>query len=139
MCCIWRGITAPLANPGSVLSQQLRPTIDDGSRVSFWSDLWIDLGPLKSTFPRIFALAVRKFGVVVDFGSFVIMFGFGIFNFVVISSIGRPTIGRPLLISLGMSKFILLGQINLGGVVVFDMVFPRTAKCGCFCLEGGPW
>ncbi|XVF38655.1 hypothetical protein REPUB_Repub20aG0121200 [Reevesia pubescens] len=42
--------------------------LGSGDRINFWSDDWVEYGTLKSRFPRIFALAIKKVGKVNEFG-----------------------------------------------------------------------
>ncbi|KAK3206960.1 hypothetical protein Dsin_021006 [Dipteronia sinensis] len=50
------------------LKDGLKIIIGNGRRANFWNEPWGKELPLKFSFPRIFALAVDKSGVVEDFG-----------------------------------------------------------------------
>ncbi|KAE8660450.1 hypothetical protein F3Y22_tig00116951pilonHSYRG00169 [Hibiscus syriacus] len=39
----------------------------DGTRIDFWVDHWTEVFSLKSSFPRIFTLALKKSGKIVEF------------------------------------------------------------------------
>lgn len=41
----------------------------NGLNAKFWTYDWMGMGSLKETFPRIFALAIVKQGLVANFGS----------------------------------------------------------------------
>ncbi|KAL4385238.1 hypothetical protein GQ457_15G008200 [Hibiscus cannabinus] len=57
-----------LDDQGSIFRSNLLLQVGDGKSVSFWNDTWACDQPLQSKFPRIFALAVKKSGMIVDFG-----------------------------------------------------------------------
>ncbi|KAE8724834.1 hypothetical protein F3Y22_tig00009840pilonHSYRG00059 [Hibiscus syriacus] len=40
----------------------------DGAKIEFWTDHWTDMFSLKSSFPRIFSLTLKKYGKIVEFG-----------------------------------------------------------------------
>ena len=42
--------------------------IGKGDKESFWNDVFVDYIPLKDSFPRIYALAVQKEGLIQNFG-----------------------------------------------------------------------
>ena len=52
-----------------VIKSRFLPVISNGEKADFWTDLGVDDRPLKEAFPRIFAFAVKRSGVVSDFGS----------------------------------------------------------------------
>ncbi|KAK3219242.1 hypothetical protein Dsin_013212 [Dipteronia sinensis] len=52
-----------------VLKEGLKIVIGDGSKANFWDMSSEDTIKIKVTCPRVYALAVRKHGVVRDFGS----------------------------------------------------------------------
>ncbi|KAK3218961.1 hypothetical protein Dsin_012931 [Dipteronia sinensis] len=52
-----------------ILIDCLKVFLGDGGRTKFWKDLKIDDIPLAEFFPRIYALAVNKSGVVGEFGA----------------------------------------------------------------------
>lgn len=71
---VWRNIVKPLVvvdESHSYLMDGLGYSLGNGVRISFWCHEWIDGVMLKFGFPRIFALANNKTGVVAEFGSFV--------------------------------------------------------------------
>ncbi|KAK2659185.1 hypothetical protein Ddye_005718 [Dipteronia dyeriana] len=57
--------------PGSfsakVCNEGLKVVVGCGDRVNFWADVWCVDSSLKEVFPRIFALAVNKSGVIKEF------------------------------------------------------------------------
>ncbi|KAE8698414.1 hypothetical protein F3Y22_tig00110597pilonHSYRG00143 [Hibiscus syriacus] len=68
---IWCGIVRPLSlsnvdsNP---FASHVHVRVGDGSSLDFWSDNWVNRSNLKTLFPRIFALAVKKEGKIREFG-----------------------------------------------------------------------
>ncbi|GMI89291.1 hypothetical protein HRI_002598400 [Hibiscus trionum] len=67
---VWRGIIRPLTNKDSVFSRNIHFSVGNGKRIKFWSETWIGNTPLKELFPRMYALAVNKSGVIAEFGHF---------------------------------------------------------------------
>lgn len=60
------------ANPGESgkwLIEAIGRKIRDGSKVSFWNDLWVGTTSLKDLFPRLFQMSNRKEGMVNELGS----------------------------------------------------------------------
>lgn len=51
----------------NLISTSSRTLIGDGSNTSFWMDNWTNIGGLSYIFPRIFALALVKFGPITNF------------------------------------------------------------------------
>lgn len=51
-----------------VIKHELRVLIGNGLNVAFWTDNWLGVWSLKSTYPRIFALAWVKVGLIANFG-----------------------------------------------------------------------
>ncbi|KAK3218259.1 hypothetical protein Dsin_012229 [Dipteronia sinensis] len=51
-----------------ILLECLKVLEGKGSRIKFWKDLKVDGVPLAVVFPRIYALAVNKTGMVSEFG-----------------------------------------------------------------------
>ncbi|GMJ01970.1 hypothetical protein like AT4G29090 [Hibiscus trionum] len=68
---VWKNIVSPLANPSSVVSQNLHLLVGNGENIQFWSDVWAGSAPLKDSFPRIYNLAIEKSGPIAKFGRFV--------------------------------------------------------------------
>ncbi|KAE8727738.1 hypothetical protein F3Y22_tig00005401pilonHSYRG00019 [Hibiscus syriacus] len=64
---VWRNISRPLADSEDPLIFYLRPAIGDGYSIDFWNDAWTKVQSLRLSFPRVFALAVKKEGKVSDF------------------------------------------------------------------------
>ena len=54
-----------------IIKEGFNSVVGSGESVSFWRELKWDSVPLNSAFPRIFALATNKVGVIREFGSFV--------------------------------------------------------------------
>ncbi|KAK9003028.1 hypothetical protein V6N11_060599 [Hibiscus sabdariffa] len=52
-----------------VLQDSSDRNVNDGRSILFWSDVWVGSFPLKSLFPRIFALSHNKKGKIAEFGS----------------------------------------------------------------------
>ncbi|KAK8695667.1 hypothetical protein V6N13_000818 [Hibiscus sabdariffa] len=65
---LWRNITAQLSVSESLFMQNIQFIVGDGRRIQFWTDHWIGPCNLSTSFPRIYALATRKQGVIADFG-----------------------------------------------------------------------
>lgn len=68
---MWKNIVKPLVVVSSInttLLDNIAYTLGNGKHIRFWTHEWIDGTVLKFSFPRIFALAVNKEGVVADFG-----------------------------------------------------------------------
>lgn len=55
----------------SLVSSEFRHLIRNGSNIDFWTDNWMGRGVLKIMFPRIFALATTKHGLISLFGHWV--------------------------------------------------------------------
>ncbi|KAK3220075.1 hypothetical protein Dsin_014045 [Dipteronia sinensis] len=55
----------------SLLQEGLKVVVGNGERARLWTDLLWDSIPLKSAFPRIFALAAIKDGLVKDYGKWI--------------------------------------------------------------------
>ena len=53
-----------------IVKDVFQVVIRSGDSIRFWTDLKWDSFPLKMAFPRMFALAANKDGVIKDFGSF---------------------------------------------------------------------
>ncbi|XVF77248.1 hypothetical protein PTKIN_Ptkin14bG0027800 [Pterospermum kingtungense] len=71
---LWKNITYPLTHVDSfsdTLLAGMGYSVGDGSRILFWHHEWIQGKILKFSFPRIFALACLKNGVIKDYGCFV--------------------------------------------------------------------
>ncbi|KAL4302406.1 hypothetical protein GQ457_10G004110 [Hibiscus cannabinus] len=68
---IWRDISKPLLNPEDAFTSKLRVSVGNGLLTNFWEDYWTDTPSLKLTFPRIYALAVKKSGRIAEFRSLV--------------------------------------------------------------------
>ncbi|KAL4271167.1 hypothetical protein GQ457_13G010790 [Hibiscus cannabinus] len=54
---------------GLTFRNNLALQVGDGKSISFWTDKWACDLPLSLKFPRIFALAKKKSGVIADFGA----------------------------------------------------------------------
>ncbi|XVF61696.1 hypothetical protein PTKIN_Ptkin08bG0151300 [Pterospermum kingtungense] len=70
---LWRNITKPLIVDdvwSRCLKDNMGYTIGNGCSISFWNHEWIPSKILRHEFLRIFALAVRKEGMVNEFGFF---------------------------------------------------------------------
>ncbi|KAK8539036.1 hypothetical protein V6N13_110242 [Hibiscus sabdariffa] len=67
---IWRSIVSKIASPGNVFSKNISFFVGDGSRIQFWSDIWIETASLRSCYPRIYALSSKKAGIIAGFGKF---------------------------------------------------------------------
>ncbi|XVF23444.1 hypothetical protein REPUB_Repub13aG0039200 [Reevesia pubescens] len=68
---IWKGIISPFYQNcqfAANILEGLGFSIGNGVSINFWDDVWIEGGPLKFRFPRIFALAIKKCGKVKKFG-----------------------------------------------------------------------
>ncbi|KAL4334108.1 hypothetical protein GQ457_07G014090 [Hibiscus cannabinus] len=65
---LWKNIACPLENQSNMLTQNLRLELRDGNRINFWEDFWTEVPSLKDAFPRMFSVAVKKCGKVVEFG-----------------------------------------------------------------------
>ncbi|KAL4346749.1 hypothetical protein GQ457_17G015740 [Hibiscus cannabinus] len=68
---VWKGIlNSTLSDDafGNLFQNNLALRVGDGRHIRFWSDIWVCEVPLSVKFPRIFALALNKSGVIVDFG-----------------------------------------------------------------------
>ncbi|KAK2656831.1 hypothetical protein Ddye_009883 [Dipteronia dyeriana] len=55
----------------NIVNQGFQVVVGNGERIRFWQDLRWDLKPMKCAFPRIYALAVNKFGFIKEFGNVV--------------------------------------------------------------------
>ncbi|KAK2647324.1 hypothetical protein Ddye_014813, partial [Dipteronia dyeriana] len=55
----------------SIIKKGFKAVVGSGERVNFWKDLGWDSSPLMHTFPRIFALATCKDGLVSEYGNWV--------------------------------------------------------------------
>ncbi|GMI80385.1 hypothetical protein HRI_001707800 [Hibiscus trionum] len=65
---MWRNIVEPVNDLSDKFVKNLRVVLGDGTKINFWKDLWVGSAPLKQSFPRIYALAIKKEGKVVEFG-----------------------------------------------------------------------
>ncbi|KAK2660961.1 hypothetical protein Ddye_007494 [Dipteronia dyeriana] len=69
---LWRKAVSSLFKERSqsrrIMDEGLKIVVGNGESVNFWSDVWCDNLALKDRFPRIFALAVKKVGVINTFG-----------------------------------------------------------------------
>ncbi|KAE8692399.1 hypothetical protein F3Y22_tig00110839pilonHSYRG00046 [Hibiscus syriacus] len=54
---------------GTCLRLNLSLPVGNGKHISFWDDMWLDDSTLKSCFPRFYALALNREGLIVDFGT----------------------------------------------------------------------
>ncbi|KAK3229124.1 hypothetical protein Dsin_001005 [Dipteronia sinensis] len=54
-----------------MIKEGFQTVVGSGNRADLWSDIFCDGRPLNVAFPRCFALAVKKSGVVQDFGNLV--------------------------------------------------------------------
>ncbi|KAK3198650.1 hypothetical protein Dsin_022065 [Dipteronia sinensis] len=52
----------------NILEGGLKIQVGCGDRICFWEDVWWEDSPLKMVHPRIYALASKKSGTVMDFG-----------------------------------------------------------------------
>lgn len=55
----------------SIIRNDFQVVVGSGERVRLWQDIHLDNIPLKSAFPRIFALANNKEGMISEFGCWV--------------------------------------------------------------------
>ncbi|KAE8735025.1 Betaine aldehyde dehydrogenase [Hibiscus syriacus] len=55
---------------GAIFQSLLDVRVGSGDRISFWSDNWATVSPLKEVFPRLFVLSVNKNGKLKEFGEF---------------------------------------------------------------------
>ncbi|KAE8729083.1 Ubiquitin-activating enzyme E1 1 [Hibiscus syriacus] len=55
---------------GAKFRSLLDVRVGSGDRISFWSDNWATVSPLKEVFPRLFVLSVNKNGKLKEFGEF---------------------------------------------------------------------
>lgn len=58
-------------NTARVIKKGFLTVIGSSNRTKMWSDILIDGRPLKMTFPRCYALVVRKSGRVQEFSNWV--------------------------------------------------------------------
>ncbi|GMI67617.1 hypothetical protein HRI_000431000 [Hibiscus trionum] len=65
-----RSIIAQLSDENSVFMANTRIKVGNGKNVLFWTDIWIGNRALKDAYPRIYALASNKIGVIAEFGYF---------------------------------------------------------------------
>nr|KJB72859.1 hypothetical protein B456_011G201200 [Gossypium raimondii] len=68
---VWRSIVHPLTTNDSIRKSFVdNPKILAGNdeKINFWAGCWVREFLLKSIFSRVFALAVKKVGNIVDFG-----------------------------------------------------------------------
>ncbi|MBA0786705.1 hypothetical protein Gotri_024915, partial [Gossypium trilobum] len=68
---VWRSIVHPLTTNDSISKSFVdNPKILAGNdeKINFWAGCWVREFLLKSIFSRVFALAVKKVGNIVDFG-----------------------------------------------------------------------
>ncbi|KAL4295459.1 hypothetical protein GQ457_12G031020 [Hibiscus cannabinus] len=68
---VWKGImNSSFADDsfGHIFQNNLCLRVGDGRFIRFWSDIWLCDQPLSTKFPRIFALAINKIGVIAEFG-----------------------------------------------------------------------
>ena len=66
-----KGLLASFNGSGSfptVVKSRFQKLLGNGSLIWMWDDIWVVNGRLKDLFPRIFALAVNKSGMVNEFG-----------------------------------------------------------------------
>ncbi|GMI83779.1 hypothetical protein like AT4G29090 [Hibiscus trionum] len=59
---LWRKIMQPMFEPGNPFSQHTKLALGDGKHIEFWEDPWTEVPSLRSSFPRIYALALKKVG-----------------------------------------------------------------------------
>ncbi|KAK3220320.1 hypothetical protein Dsin_014290 [Dipteronia sinensis] len=62
------GLLKEDTNTAWVINKGLQTLVGCGDRADFWTEILIEGRSLKESFPRCFALAVNKMGVVQDFG-----------------------------------------------------------------------
>ncbi|KAL4386357.1 hypothetical protein GQ457_09G021100 [Hibiscus cannabinus] len=68
---LWNGVIKSFFKDdvvGNLLRNNFIIQVGDGKSISFWSDLWLGDFPLKSRFPRIYALSGNKVGKISEFG-----------------------------------------------------------------------
>ncbi|KAE8659940.1 hypothetical protein F3Y22_tig00116959pilonHSYRG00039 [Hibiscus syriacus] len=65
---VWRKIVIPLVSHEDNLSTDFKCIMGNGVKIDFWNDHWTEKFSLKTSFPRIFSLANKKFGMIVEFG-----------------------------------------------------------------------
>ena len=68
---LWKNITKVLVSQDfsfNGLSPCIGFFLGNGSSIRFWRDEWIEGVVLKDAFPRIYALSIKKFGKVKEFG-----------------------------------------------------------------------
>ncbi|KAK3200453.1 hypothetical protein Dsin_023868 [Dipteronia sinensis] len=53
---------------GSIIKEGMKVVVGNGERMRLWSEFFVDSNPLKIVFPRIYALASNKNGVIAGFG-----------------------------------------------------------------------
>ncbi|KAK2637325.1 hypothetical protein Ddye_032117 [Dipteronia dyeriana] len=66
-----KGLLKDGSKSARVIKKGLQTMVGCGERADFWSDICLDGRPLKETFLMCFALAVKKLGMVQDFGNWV--------------------------------------------------------------------
>ncbi|KAL4318757.1 hypothetical protein GQ457_18G011370 [Hibiscus cannabinus] len=67
---VWKGIMkSSFADDtfGNIFQNNLSLCVGDGRFIHFWLDTWLCEQPLSTKFSRIFALAINKVGVIVEF------------------------------------------------------------------------
>ncbi|XP_039040084.1 uncharacterized protein LOC120178234 [Hibiscus syriacus] len=65
----WRGIVNKLSSEGTakwMSGESFRWVVGDGKSVLFWEDVWFGESALRSRYPRIYRLALRKYITVCD-------------------------------------------------------------------------
>ncbi|KAE8681632.1 hypothetical protein F3Y22_tig00111311pilonHSYRG00173 [Hibiscus syriacus] len=65
----WRGIVKNLSSESTakwMSGKSFRWIVGDGKSVLFWEDMWLGESPLRSRYPRIYRLALRKYITVRD-------------------------------------------------------------------------
>lgn len=70
----WRAICSTiLQHPhlSAWVKSKIMKKIGDGSSALFWHDFWVGSGPLKSTFPRLFAIAASPHETIAESGFWV--------------------------------------------------------------------
>ncbi|XP_039072016.1 uncharacterized protein LOC120219245 [Hibiscus syriacus] len=55
---------------GAKISSMFQVKVGNGERIRFWVDIWALDHPLKTVFPRIYALSLNQFGIIKEFGEF---------------------------------------------------------------------